>query len=115
LRPRLLPPAAEAFYDHYLLNGWLTILNSSEDSVKDPSTVALRALAWVLSDTARAGRFVALTGLTPEALRAMAGQPATHRAVLDYLCAHEPDLVAAAGARALAPADLAAARERLAS
>ena len=71
----------------------------------------MRALAWVFSDTARAERFVALTGLAPDALRAVADKPATHVAVLDFLCAHEPDLVAAAAALALDPADLAAARE----
>ncbi|HEU4652293.1 MAG TPA: DUF3572 domain-containing protein [Croceibacterium sp.] len=104
----------EAFRDHYLLNGWLTILNRSEDSVKDPAIVALRALAWVLSDTALAERFVALTGLAPETLRSIAGEQATHRAVLDHLCAHEPDLVAAAAALGLSPADLAAARAGIA-
>jgi hypothetical protein len=36
-------------------------------------------------------------------------------AVLDFLCAHEPDLIAAAEALGLAPAELAAARERIAS
>jgi hypothetical protein len=56
---------------------------------------------------------LALTGLSSESLRAVAGQPATHRAVLDFLCAHEPDLRAAAAALDLDPADLAAARERL--
>ena len=71
-------------------------------------------MAWVLSDTARAGRFVALTGLAPDTLRAIAGETATHRAVLDFLCAHEPDLLAAAEALGLAPADLATARERIA-
>jgi len=45
----------------------------------------------------------------------MAGQPATHLAVLDYLCAHEPDLLAAAEALGLAPADLAAARGQVGS
>jgi adenine/guanine phosphoribosyltransferase-like PRPP-binding protein len=39
--------------------------------------------------------------------------PATLSAVLDHLCAHEPDLVAAADALGVAPGDLAAARERL--
>ena len=76
--------------------------------------MALAALAWVLSDTPRAERFLALTGLTPDALRASADRPATHRAVLDFLCAHEPDLVAAAAALDLSPAELAAMRERLA-
>ena len=72
------------------------------------------ALTWVLSDTPRAERFLALTGLTPDALRTALGESGTHLAVLDFLCAHEPDLVAAANALDLDPADLAAARERLA-
>jgi Protein of unknown function (DUF3572) len=35
--------------------------------------------------------------------------------VIDFLCSHEPDLVAAAEALGVAPGDLAAARERLGS
>ena len=76
--------------------------------------MALGALAWVLSDTPRAERFLALTGLSPENLRAAIGEPATHRAVLEFLCAHEPDLIAAAGSLGLEPARLAALREQLA-
>ena len=73
--------------------------------------LALRALAWVLSDTVRAERFLALTGLTPDTLRATVGEPATHRAVLEFLCAHEPDLLAAADSLGVEPAALAAARD----
>jgi len=40
--------------------------------------------------------------------------PELQVSVLDFLCAHEPDLVAAAEALGIEPADLAAARERLA-
>jgi hypothetical protein len=69
----------------------------------------------VLSDQDRAERLLALTGLTPEALRDGLGDPAMLGAVLDFLCAHEPDLVAAADALDVAPQDLAGARERLAS
>ena len=76
--------------------------------------MALAALAWVLSDTPRAERFLALTGLTPEGLRGAIGEPSTHRAVLDSLCAHEPDLLAAAESLGLDPAELAAMRERVA-
>ena len=76
--------------------------------------MSLAALGWVLSDTARAQRFLDLTGLTPDGLRGAIGEPATHRAVLDFLCSHEPDLVAAAEALGMMPAALAAARERLA-
>jgi hypothetical protein len=75
----------------------------------------LAALAWVLSDTSRAERFLALTGLSPESLRATIGEPATHRAVLEFLCAHEPDLIAAAESLGLDPARLAGLRERFAS
>jgi adenine/guanine phosphoribosyltransferase-like PRPP-binding protein len=76
--------------------------------------VALAALAWILADTPRAERFLALTGLTPDSLRASVGEPATHRAVLEFLCAHEPDLVAAAESLGLAPAALAGLRDRIA-
>jgi hypothetical protein len=69
---------------------------------------------WVLSDTPRADRFLALTGLSPETLRAAIGEPATHRAVLEFLCAHEPDLIAAAESLGLEPAQLAGLRDRLA-
>jgi hypothetical protein len=62
----------------------------------------------------RAGRFLAITGLDADGLRAAIGEPATHLAVLDFLCAHEPDLVAAAEALGLAPGELAATRENLA-
>ncbi|MBW8753080.1 MAG: DUF3572 domain-containing protein [Sphingomonadales bacterium] len=79
--------------------------------------MALSALGWVLADGDRAGRLLALTGLTPEGLRGGLGDPAMLPgilgAVLDFLCAHEPDLVAAADALGVAPQDLAGARERL--
>lgn len=68
----------------------------------------------MLGDGDRAARLLALTGLTPEALRSGLSDPATLAAVLDFLCAHEPDLIAAAEALGIAPQDLAAARERLA-
>ncbi len=55
-----------------------------------------------------------MTGLTPDALRASVAEPAMHRALLDFLCAHEPDLLAAAGALGVEPAKLAALRERFA-
>lgn len=83
-------------------------------SATDASALALSALGWILSDEARARRFLDLTGLTPDVLRDSLGLPSTQLAVLDFLCAHEPDLIAAAESLALAPSDLAAAREALA-
>ena len=79
----------------------------------DPAALALSALGWVLSDQPRAQRLLALTGLTPDALRTGLGDPATLGAVLDFLCAHEPDLLAAADELGVTPQQLATARERL--
>ena len=67
----------------------------------------------MLGDDDRAGRLLGLTGLTPEALRGGLGDPTMLGAVLDFLCAHEPDLVAAADALGVTPQELAAARGRL--
>lgn len=67
----------------------------------------------MLGEPARAQRFLELTGLTPDGLRAAIGRPATQRAVIDFLCAHEPDLLAASESLGLPPEELAAVRERL--
>ena len=81
----------------------------------DPSALALQALAWVLADERRAQRFLDLTGLAPEDLRARIGTAEIQLSVLDFLCAHEPDLVSAADELGVAPAEIATAHERLAS
>lgn len=67
----------------------------------------------MLADQDRAERFLSLTGLTPDVLRASLGDPATMAAVLEFLCSHEPDLLAAADALEVTPEVLARARERL--
>ena len=54
-----------------------------------------------------------LTGLSPDDLRARADEPALLAAVLAYLEAHEPDMIACATAIGQAPAALVAARQRL--
>jgi len=75
--------------------------------------LALHALGWTLGDDKRADRFLALTGLTPEDLRARLDEPQMLAAALRFLEAHEPDLVACAQAIGVAPADLPEARRRL--
>ncbi len=75
----------------------------------------LRALAWTLEDPGRARRLLDLTGLTPEALRAGAGDRQILAALLDFLAGHEPDLMACAEALGIGPADLIRARDGLAS
>ena len=78
-------------------------------SPADPQALALTALGWVLTDEDRAARFLALTGLTPDGLREGLGQPGTMLAVIDFLCANERDLVAAAEALGVSPERLAGA------
>ncbi|WP_442864373.1 DUF3572 family protein [Aurantiacibacter sp. MUD11] len=67
----------------------------------------------MLANDDRAQRFLDLTGLTPDGLRDALGDLSTHRAILDFLAAHEPDLLGAAEALGLAPEQLVAARQEL--
>ena len=80
----------------------------------DGETIALMALAWIMADDQRAERFLALTGLTPEAMRDRIDDPALLAAVLRFLEGHEPDLIACAEATGIAPAQLVHARATLA-
>ena len=75
--------------------------------------LALAALGWILEDNARAERLVALTGLTPDDLRARLGDPQVLSAILRFLEGHEPDLVACAEALDVTPTALVEARREL--
>jgi hypothetical protein len=81
----------------------------------DPEALALAALGWALSEQSRAERLLALTGLTPEDLRSRLGDRSLLAAVILFLEAHEPDLLACADALGVAPATLIEARRRLES
>lgn len=77
------------------------------------AAIALHALAWILSDDARAERLLVLTGLDADELRTRATEPAVLAATLAFLESHEPDLVACADAIGHPPQALVAARQRL--
>jgi hypothetical protein len=79
----------------------------------DPMITGLQALAWVLTDDRRSERLLALTGLTPDDLRAGAGEVATIDAVLGFLEAHQPDLIDCADALGIKPEQIVIAREAL--
>ena len=61
----------------------------------------------------RAARFLDLTGLVPDALRAGLSDPAILAAPLEFLANHEPDLIRAAEALAVTPEELVAAKDAL--
>jgi len=86
----------------YALGKSLTILREPPSPI-DPQALALGALGWVLQSESRAERLLALTGLTPDALRAGIADRAVLGAVLEFLSAHEPDLIGAAEALGVAP------------
>ena len=87
--------------------------DQTNDGAFDDTALALGALGWTLAEDARAARLLALTGLTPEQLRAGLDDRFLLAAVLRFLEAHEPDLVACADALNVPPARLVAAREGL--
>lgn len=75
--------------------------------------LALAALAATLTDERRAQRFLDLTGLDVEELRARAGERTLLAATLAFLESHEPDLVAVAQAIGTTPESLVSARAEL--
>ena len=79
----------------------------------DPVALALGALAATLSDERRAQRFIDLTGIGTDELRQRAGEPDLLAALLRFLEAHEPDLLAVAETLGCKPKDLVEARRKL--
>jgi adenine/guanine phosphoribosyltransferase-like PRPP-binding protein len=79
----------------------------------DPVALALAALAATLSDERRAQRFLDLTGIGTDELKRKASDPALLAALLRFLEAYEPDLVAVAEALGVPPATLVEARRQL--
>ena len=79
----------------------------------DASALAFQALAWALMEETRAERLLSLTGLTPEGLRASVMEHSTQAAILSFLEAYEPDLIACAAIIGVSPALLVHARQEL--
>ena len=80
---------------------------------KPAEALALSALGWTLADTGRADRLLALTGLTPDDLRARLDEPSLLAEILRFLEAHEPDLIGCAEELGVTPPELVNARRRL--
>ena len=82
-------------------------------SPNDSEVLGLAALASTLGDSRRAQRFLDLTGIGTDELRARAAEPSLLSALLRFLEAHEPDLVAVAEALGVKPELLVQARREL--
>ena len=79
----------------------------------DAQALALHALATAVSDERRAQRFLDLTGIGTDELRARAADPVLLAALIRFLEAHEPDLVAVAADIGVDPQALVSARRAL--
>jgi hypothetical protein len=78
-------------------------------------TIGLEALAFVAEDSARLGRFLSSTGLSPGQLRDAAAAPHTLHAVLEHLAEDESLLLVFAAGAGCAPEAIAQARALLAA
>jgi hypothetical protein len=76
--------------------------------------LAITALSFLADEPERLARFLALSGIAPESIRAAAREPGFLVGVLDYLANDESLLIAFAEQREIDPAQITAAREALA-
>lgn len=68
--------------------------------------LAFRIIGFVVSEPGRAQRFLDLTGLDAAQLRSRIDDPTLWRAAIQFVAAHEPDLMACAESLGLPPAEL---------
>jgi len=87
---------------------------SSAPSPEDSAKLALAALTFLAEDGPRLGRFLALTGIGPEDLRAVADAPETLIGVLDHVLADESLLLVFAASKGISPEVVSPARAALA-
>lgn len=85
----------------------------SINPVSDPFVLGLQLLVHVVSDAELGARFLALTGLDADDLRARADDPGVLAALIDFVAARESDLVAAADALGVKPQAIIRAGESL--
>jgi hypothetical protein len=79
-----------------------------------PNEIAVNALVFLAADDERFGRFLALTGIDPQTIRAAAREPGFLAGVLDHIAGDEKLLIQFAGESGIAPEEVTQARIALA-
>jgi hypothetical protein len=79
----------------------------------DADVIALKCLSFLAEDGERLGRFLTLSGVSPESLRRDLGEPSFLAGVLDYVLGDEALLVAFSESAALKPEAVVSARRKL--
>lgn len=82
----------------------------SRTSAQEGETLGLAALEFLVAEPDRLSRFLGISGLGPQNLRAAAADPGFLASVLDYVIADEPLLIGLAAAREIDPKRIVAAR-----
>jgi len=80
---------------------------------KDAEAIAIEALGFVASDPELLPRFLAITGIEPQAIREAAREPGFLAGVLQFILAHEPTLLRFSETSDITPAKVAAALRHL--
>jgi Protein of unknown function (DUF3572) len=76
--------------------------------------LAVAALGFIASEPERLGRFLAMTGIGPDSIRAAGREPQFLLGVLDHLVADEPLLLAFAAENSIPPNAVIKARDTIA-
>lgn len=86
---------------------------TSQINHEDAQIIALKALAFLASDGDRISRFMGVTGLTPQEIRAQAAEPAFLGGVLEHLRSDQSLLLVFAESENIIPGLIDAASFRL--
>jgi len=78
----------------------------SADKIEAAEVVALQCIVEIAGDPDLGPRFLSLTGLDADGLRASLAQRSTLAAALGFLLEHEPSLVTVAGRAGLEPKEI---------
>ena len=76
---------------------------SRQDRRAEAEDLAIAALGFIAGEPERLGRFLAMTGIGPDSIRAAAREPRFLLGVLDHLAADEPLLLAFAAENGIRP------------
>jgi hypothetical protein len=87
---------------------------SRQDAQAAAEDLAIAALGFIAGEPERLGRFLAMTGIGPDSIRAAAREPQFLLGVLDHLAADEPLLLAFAAENAIDPGEVIKARATMA-
>jgi Protein of unknown function (DUF3572) len=91
-----------------------TLKSDRKKSRAAAEALAIAALTFIAEEPERLGRFLALSGIGPESLRAAAREPGFLLGVLDHVTNDEALLIAFSTHRGIDPAETARSRDLLA-